>query len=85
MHLTANEKITIIVCSILAIISPIICFAVTGGLYVRELTLYTETYEMVLNSTGFLASNICLMVIITAMVAMLIALSPKEKTSLALT
>ena len=85
MHLTAKEKITIIVCSILAIISPIICFAITGGLYVRELTLYTETYEMVLNSTGLLASNICLMVIITAMVAMLIALSPKEKTSLALT
>lgn len=85
MHLTAKEKITIIICSILAIISPIICFAVTGGLYVRELMPYTENYDMVLNSRGFLASNICLMVIITVMFAMLITLSPKEKTSLAST
>lgn len=57
MHLTAKEKITVIICSILAIISPIICFAVIGGLYVSELMPYTEKYDMVLNSRGFLAST----------------------------
>ena len=85
MHLTAKEKITIIICSILAIISPIICFAVTGGLYVRELMPYTDNYAMVINSTGLLASNICLVVIITAMFTMLMTINPKETTSLAST
>lgn len=85
MHLTVKEKITIIICSILAIISPIICFAVTGGLYVYEMIPYAEDYQMVLNSRGFLASSICLMVIITTMFAMLMILSPKEETSLAST